>query len=202
MQQKLAEIDIRLADQDTPKPAKDVLRGQQDTLRQEARQLYDEYSKLVEIGKKIAAAAAQNKIVKDLADVRNGKDYAEVMAFDNNKATFQFIFQIWENNNATSTGTVTWPITPGVITLGYSVGDKKQRATDRQVRLISSFREMTRMDCTDVTVPDEPRFPRRYPITGNIGLAEVIYEYMTLTGRKNQELSGTDSYRDKITLPP
>ena len=161
-----------------------------------------------EINKDLEAKLEERK--KDYNDKNKG--YKAVVDFESNNAVFQFMFQITENNNATSTGTITWPIDIGVITLGYGVGDKRQRMSDRQVRLVASFGELVQLvepdkpddpSCDDVEIPEEHRFPRRYPITGEIGLAEVIWDYMRVNKLKSgkfQAGGANNSYRDKITF--
>jgi hypothetical protein len=171
------------------------------TLRQEARQLDRQHGRLVAIGRLFTEATNANKELETALE--NRKPLEDITDFEGNNAVFQFVFQVTENNDASSNGTITWPITPGVITLGYSVGDKKRRASDRQVKLVSSFAELNRMPCSEVEVPEERHFPLRYPITGDIGLNEVISDYMTVSrmvkGRQKFQTSG-DSYRDKITF--
>lgn len=171
------------------------------TLKLELRQLYRQYRYVVTVGNLYVQVDKVNKELKR-REAKLGS-YKDVIAFEGNNAVFQFIFQVTENNNATSRGTITWPIVPGVITLGYDVGDKRKRASDRQVRILSSFRELLHLDCRNIDIADEHRFPRMYPITGEIGLAEVLGDYLRVSDLKGQKFhlgGASDSYRDKITF--
>jgi hypothetical protein len=129
---------------------------------------------------------------------------AQLARFQGHKAFFEFIFEVTEDNNASSEGKITWPITMGVITLGYDVGDTKQRMSNRKVRVISTFGELldeSKLNCWDIMVAEETRFPRRYPITGQIGLDEVISDYLLVAAAQGHKFKdGGESYTDTITF--
>lgn len=168
-------------------------------LKLELRQLYRQYRNIVTVGNLYVQVDNANKKLE--AEAEQLKAYKDLIAFEGNNAVFQFVFTITENNNASSEGTITWPITLGSITLGYDIGDTRQRKSDRQVRVVSSFQDLMSIDCRGMEVAEERRIPRMYPITGEIGLAEVIQDYMRVTeikGQKFQLGGNNDSYRDKI----
>jgi hypothetical protein len=140
---------------------------------------------------------------KEKADLESeSRNFAGVIGFRDTTAVFEFVFTVTENNNLTSTGTVTWPITIGVITLGYDVGDKKTRESDRKIRLVSTFGELVDFAETCGWLPTlEARIPRMYPIVGKIGLQEVIQDYMQVSDLKSGKFhpgNTADSYTDKI----
>ena len=62
--------------------------------------------------------------------------YKKIYEFEGQTVVFFFEFQITEDNNLTSNGSVIWPIMwgpyIGTFTMGYDVGDKKQRYTERR----------------------------------------------------------------------
>lgn len=133
------------------------------------------------------------------------KAYNEVNTFEDHKIVFTFEFQITENNNATSKGTVTWPILlgafAGTFTMGYDVGDKKQRYTERKMITVSTFGELSdehKTKCLGVDVAAPERRPSRYPINGNIGLETVVADYITVANNGSQFQSASESYSDKI----
>jgi uncharacterized protein YukE len=176
-----------------------------ETLQNEAVQLYRQYTAIIELENLYEKASKLDASLQAARTRRREKRFEPVIAFESNNAAFQFVFQVTENNNATSKGTITWPIVPGVITLGYDVGDKRRRESDRQVKLAATFKELVRLDCSEIVLPEETRLPRMYPITGTIGLDEVIWDYMVMThridrqkGTKFQSTTAGDSYRDKI----
>jgi hypothetical protein len=197
-----------------PKPHDSHTSNQVATLKEEVGQLYRQHQEIVAIAILVKAYDKEYAGLKNLLDKRE-KRFGDIIAFLGNNALMQFKFQVTENNNATSRGMVTWPIDIGIITLGYAVGDKRIRESDRQVKLIASFGELIKLanpyrpvkrdvsSCDDVEVAETPRFPLRYPITGEIGLSEVISDYMKVTalkGGKFEAGSSSDSYRDKISF--
>ena len=44
-----------------------------------------------------------------------------------------FEFEITENNKASTTGTVTWPVNLGTFTLGWSGGKERKRVSEKGV---------------------------------------------------------------------
>jgi hypothetical protein len=189
---------------------------QANTLKQEAAQLYRQYKNIEAVASLVAAVdkavSDSDEKLQQLLKDRKDERVQKLLAYISNNSVLQFVFTVTEDNNATTTGTITWPIDLGVITLGYSAGDSKTRKSDRQVRLVVSFDEYLKLlkpdkpgdpSCFDVVIPEETRFPLRYPITGEIGLAEVISDYIRVTavkGGKFHPQTSNDSYRDKITF--
>ncbi len=179
-----------------------VKRARLAVLAQENSQL-DKRKRIINglLGKwKLLEAAART--VNDLNKQR--ATYAKIIDFERNKVTFQFIFEIQEDNNATSKGTFTWPIALGTFSLGYDVGDKKSRLSDRRVTAIETFGELLKLTCGIGNVGHRSEYQQvehhragRYPMQGNIGLEEVIIEYLRL--RQSERLVATgESYSDKI----
>ena len=141
----------------------------------------------------------------ELEEMRKGlKDFKSIILFEKNTAAFQFEFLITEDNNVSSTASAVWPITlgafVGTFTLGYDVGDKRQRLAERKVKLISSFGELVRFKCEGISSSDRlRRLPGRYPMTGNIGLEEVILDYILYKEDEAGKFkTGGESYTDKI----
>lgn len=193
--QKISKLESELVAAPDDQHRKNML----ETLKNEAIQLDRQYRRLVEVGQLFVAATRAGAGLAQLRKER--RRFKEVIDFEGNAAVFQFVFQVTENNNGSTAGTITWPITTGVITLGYGAGEKRKRSSDRQVKLVATFGELNELPCGDVEVAEEPRLPLRYPITGEIGLNEVISDYMTVATRKGQRFqSANDSYRDKITF--
>jgi hypothetical protein len=156
---------------------------------------------------------------KEMDDLRKErrKKFGDLIDFNNNSAVFQFEFEVTEDNNATSTGSFIWPVVlgglPGSFTMGYDVGDKRQRQAKRTVKLASTFDELAlsyensgnghnngdshRLDCRNASLPAPDPLPRTYPITGNIGLDGVFREYIEML-KSGKFKSGGESYMDKI----
>ena len=137
----------------------------------------------------------------------------EIDSFESHTAVFQFELEVTEDNNLSSTGSVAWPAVlnglAGSFTIGYDVGDKRQRLAKRTVKLAATFDELLaafdppkrktadKLNCRDVSSPPPEALPRRYPITGNIGLDGVIRDYIAML-RSGKFKAGGESYTDKI----
>jgi hypothetical protein len=150
--------------------------------------------------------------IKDLKDKR-GKKYKELIEFEGHSAVFLFDFEVSEDNNLSSTGSVAWPAVlagiPGSFTMGYDVGDKRQRLAKRTVKLAATFDEFVvsladrrdgnqpKLDCRRANIPAPGAAPGTYPITGNIGLEIVIREYIAMLN-SGKFKAGGESYTDKI----
>ena len=108
----------------------------------------------------------------------------------------RFIFTITENNNKTGNASFRMPFTGGTCTIGLKAGSEKARANERIVNIVESFSDLV-LEREDYCI-DAPK-PRKhwvYPITGNIGLAEVIGTYITIVD--STKVVGT--FTDKLTF--
>jgi hypothetical protein len=90
---------------------------------------------------------------------------------------YKFTFTITENNKLGGGGDVQWPLSTGTLTLGISAGVDKERLGIRDFTFVDSFKEARKESaCSlEATGPDYT-----YPITGIIGLDEVIYTFQEL----------------------
>ena len=145
---------------------------------------------------------------KEITDLLEEQDklYSDIISFESHDAVFQFIFTITETNNLTGGTTFTWPIALGSLVLGVSAGDKKSRVGDRRVNVAITFTELAAYKCRRSDEHDSHDDKLRaisYPITGTIGLAEVIEQYLRLSAdgaEFGKFESGGKSYQDKITF--
>lgn len=184
--------------------AKNALTIEKSMVEEQARNWNSSYKAL------LAIADKQEEISKEQKKL---KPYDDVIGFEVHAVVFQFELEVTEDNNLSSTGSVSWPAVmngfAGSITLGYDVGDKRQRLAKRTVKLASTFDELlasfdvpdpkkpNKLNCLDVTPALPDRRPRRYPINGNVGLAEVFADYMKML-RSGKFKTGGESYTDKI----
>lgn len=154
-------------------------------------------------------ANLKKNIQRANSDLGKGKSkdgaLAQYLQYVLNGALLEFEFEVTEDNNATAGGTITWPITLGTIKLVYDAGEEKQRKNKRNVKVTSTFAEFVdekKLNCWDVDVADAERFPSRYPITGSIGLDEVISDYLVVAHSKSGRFGGKDgeSYSNTITF--
>ncbi len=104
---------------------------------------------------------------------------------------FEFNFTISENNNATAGAGFTIPVTNGAVSLNFSAGDKRLRKSDRQIRMATTFKAIRSKECVDVNYESY----MRYPITGRIGMLELMETYFRLSPYKQK----VDTYKDTLT---
>ena len=64
------------------------------------------------------------------------------------------------------------------MTLSLTGGDTKDREAERVVKLVISFQQFNELDCAGVETDERGIRALHYPIRGNIGMAEVIDQYL------------------------
>ena len=108
-------------------------------------------------------------------------EFARYLVFANTTIALQFRFDITETNVAKADGSVKFPVHLGSITIGYDAGLDKSRKSERAVGIQNSVGGLLNLAiCNpDHQVADDR--PRAYPITGNIGIGELLDQYLTLT---------------------
>lgn len=118
-------------------------------------------------------------------------------------ATYSFEFTISENKVKSGGATFKMPFTQGTFTLGLSAGSDKTRKNLREITFGDTFSSLlfgryvsgrpTGLDCDLV---HKPRKHWIYPITGNIGLDEVITTFISLA-KITEEVS---TFSDTLTF--
>ena len=104
-------------------------------------------------------------------------DHAADARFDKTAIAYGFTFTITENNDASGDAIFTLPFTDGKFALKLAAGEDKQRQGDRNFQIVESFEELRKADCSVEALSEH----WRYPITGVIGLDEVIRTFVRLT---------------------
>jgi hypothetical protein len=92
---------------------------------------------------------------------------------------YTFRFTITEGDNGSASGLFQFPFSNGTFSLGVSAGEDKKRKNDRSFDLVEDFAQLL-ADRTLVCGPEGKNW--KYPITGEIGLREVIETYVRLSG--------------------
>lgn len=176
-----------------------ILEEQMQALLAEARELerkdgfkaYQEY-------KEAADRLAQAK--KDLS--RFGSDFSRYYAFATTNVALQFRFQITENNNGSGAGSIVWPVALGTVTLGYSAGKTKSRLSERTVGVSEDFADLLRIEsqCKRLDFGTEPQsaLARTYPVTGNIGIGELIDQFLRVNHAVKLAKRDKDSKDKKV----
>ena len=110
----------------------------------------------------------------------------------------QFRFQITEDDNGSADGSIVWPVALGSITLGYSAGKNKARLSERTVALAENFSDLLKIDCLDHDYAADSTRARIYPITGNIGMGELIDQFLIVNGAVGLAKRDKDTKDKKI----
>jgi hypothetical protein len=121
------------------------------------------------------------------------REYAADPKYDTGAIAYDFSFQITEDNLANAAPTFKDPfsafssLTVGVFGAGNPLvtsggtagtGGALQRVAIRKFALVDGFGELKRADCGNAVARARPL----YPITGSIGLREVVRTFMLLEG--------------------
>jgi hypothetical protein len=115
--------------------------------------------------------------------------YAPPSKYDTAAIAYQFDFITTENNKASGGATFTMPFTNGKFTLALGAGEDKQRVGDRAFLMVESFKELRKEDCSIQATREN----WRYPITGIVGMEEIISTFVKLT-----ELGFLENATDKV----
>ena len=90
---------------------------------------------------------------------------------------YSFKFSITEDNNGSGAARFEMPFSNGSVSLGVDVGEDKRRKSERSFDLVEDFAQLL----ADASLHCGPGAPDwKYPITGEIGLNEVIKTYVRL----------------------
>ena len=98
--------------------------------------------------------------------------------YDKMTIGYHFTFSITENNKVGVDSAFKLPLTNGTFTLGVAAGADRQRLGERDFTLIDNFKEARDPKVCDIEEATGPNYA--YPITGVIGLEEVIWTYLEL----------------------
>lgn len=132
----------------------------------------------------------------------NSKSLRKLFAINNTTISMQLDFRITENNNATTNGTITWPIHLGSVSLVYKAGKEKTRVAQRVVHLTSTLQELsnqTSLGCTGNNVATSNNRTRIYPIVGNVGIGEFIHQYFKIINDVRIPTK-SDTFTDTLTF--
>lgn len=105
---------------------------------------------------------------------------------ENGGIGYNFSFTITENNNVGAGSKFTLPFSNGRFILDLGVGEDKQRQSERKFFIADAFSTFGKKDGfrdlrgRPVHCPADGKVNWRYPITGNIGLDEVVKTFVEL----------------------
>jgi hypothetical protein len=165
-----------------------------------------------------AIQKANNRL--DLADLREAKQQLKKLDQDlsalvkdggalfQTSVAMQFRFDLTEQNKASTEGKVTFPIHFGSSSIGFDSALDKKRQSDRAVGMSTTFGELYDLyeskscDTAGLTDPEHRR-ARVYPITGNVGMRELVDQYIKIrkdTTLAKSVLGDSKLFSDKIVF--
>ena len=112
---------------------------------------------------------------------------------------YSFIFEITENNNASQTSAnFILPWSSSSFSLGLSGGVSKHRLGNRKVGVVETFEELDALNCSHASRPKKKLL---YPITGSVGMAEIINSFLRLAESvgSNKKFSDTLTFTTEVS---
>lgn len=180
--------------------ARDAVRAE---LIEELKESGDSRTK--QLGQQIESGALT---VSDFADQLDAGLIGVETAVFNNIQTFrtssigyQFTFTITEDNDNTVSAELKDPFTRGLFALTLSGGDKRQRKNERVFTISESFEKLLKRLSDDFCEGQSTGKNLRYPITGTIGIREIVDTFVHLqhfVGLKQPENKG--AFVDTLTF--
>lgn len=133
-----------------------------------------------------------------LSDFRNAKQLLDRIdselsavvqsggSFFQTSIAMQFRFDLTEQNKASAEGKVTFPIHFGSSAIGFDGALDKKRQSDRAIGIAATFGDLydlyASQQCHDAGLTDpEHRRAKAYPITGNVGMRELVDQYIRIS---------------------
>jgi hypothetical protein len=89
---------------------------------------------------------------------------------------YDFAFTITENNNGSGKAKFSFPFTDGKFSVDLGFGEDKQRQSERKFIIVDTFAQLRKARCGSAELQEH----WRYPITGSIGLSEVVATFVRL----------------------
>ena len=157
--------------------------------------LKDEHTSLAALVEEVVRQEVREEKGKTAADKERSEAQKRVAAlemekarsapfvdFDSTNIAMQFRFEITETDNGSSDGSIKWPIHLGTATIGFSAGKNKIRLSERWVAISMNFGDLHNVNtCHEARmVARDDKRARIYPITGRIGIGELIGEYLDI----------------------
>lgn len=122
-----------------------------------------------------------DRVIDDLETIRQYDPYvaAKIDTYKLTEIVYIFHFKITEMNNAGFSATFLRPFdgTDTRFNLPIGGGVNKQRIGERNIEIIENFEDMRGLDCNKVSASYE-NLP--YPLTGSIGMNEVVRTFLRL----------------------
>jgi hypothetical protein len=93
---------------------------------------------------------------------------------------YNFDFTSFEENVAAGGATFAIPMAHGVFKIGFDAGETKHREGERTINITEEIGNVRKLNCSHTARSDS----LHYPVTGSVGIANVIQRYVSLHGEK------------------
>jgi hypothetical protein len=140
------------------------------------------------------------RAVVDIAYNRNNP-YPTSINYTTASIGYEFTFDITEDNNASADATWGLPYTlGGNFSLMANGSFNRIRHTKRNFKITDSFDELYHTDCDKPPPPGVPSQPENliYPISGEIGVYEVVKTFITLQQIDNTKAGEVFTFGDTL----
>jgi hypothetical protein len=135
------------------------------------------------------------RAVVDVAYNRNNP-YPTPIDYTTASISYAFTFDIFENNNASADGTWGFPYTlGGMFSLTASGQFDRNRHTTRTFTIVDTFEELYNTQCDDAAPQLENLL---YPISGEIGIYEVVSTFINLQQVGNPKAGEVFTFADTL----
>jgi hypothetical protein len=135
------------------------------------------------------------RAVVDVAYNRNNP-YPSPIDYTTASISYAFTFDIFENNNASADGTWGLPYTlGGMFSLTASGQFDRNRHTIRSFTIVDTFEELYNTQCDDAAPQLENLL---YPISGEIGIYEVVSTFINLQQVGNPKAGEVFTFADTL----
>ena len=147
--------------------------------------------------------AKEDEAIKAMTGEIDKADPA-MLTFLKSSIAMQFRFDILETNVAKVDGSYKFPVQAGALTMGFAAGTNNKRKGERAVGVSTTFEDLLKVDCVLAHVPSRRR-ATMYPITGNIGIRELMHQYLVISGSATLAQSAgtvgaTKQFTDRIVF--
>lgn len=128
------------------------------------------------------------------ADMISAQALAKIDSFANSGIGMAFTLTATEADNGAASAKFALPFTDGALNLSVNAGKNLTRKNVRTVSLAETWQELVDQDCSQVTASHRNML---YPITGEIGLAEVLDTYIDLISQGPKKVK---AFSEKLTF--
>ncbi len=112
--------------------------------------------------------------------------HAASSRWDSSGIAYEFKFDITETNAVGASADLLRPFTNGKLLFGIGASEERQREGTRNFQIVETFAELRREDCSVEALEKD----WRYPITGVVGMDEIVSTFAKLAKMNLLEKGG------------